>query len=122
LGRIGTDGAARISEFVLPTVAEQLRRDGPMEIGAFTVAAWIRFLNGKDDLGGELPFADAMGEPLREIARRAGPDPSPILRMQELFGDLPAAPRFADAVNGYLHGFYEQGARATLTRCLENAP
>lgn len=120
LGRIGTDGAARVTEFVLPTVAEQLQRGGPIAIGTFTVAAWIRFLNGQDDLGGELPFADAMGEPLREIARRAGADASPILSMQALFGDLIAAPRFTDAVNNFLQCFYEQGARETLTRCLKS--
>jgi mannitol 2-dehydrogenase len=120
LGRIGTDGAARITEFVLPTVAEELRRGGPIEIGAFTVAAWIRYLNGRDDNGEELPFADSRGESLREVARRAGPDASPLLGIQELFGDLAAVPRFADAVNRALRTFYEQGGRVALTRCLES--
>lgn len=120
LGRIGTDGAARITEFVLPTVAEELRRGGPVQIGAFTVAAWIRYLNGRDDNGEELPFADARGESLRELARRAGPDASPLLGIQELFGDLDMVSRFTEAVNHNLRVFYEQGARIALTRCLEN--
>lgn len=121
LGRIGTDGAARVTEFVLPTASEQWKRGGPITVAAFTVAAWIRFLNGRDDLGGELPFADALGEPLRETARQAGADAAPILSKTELFGSLGTEPRFADAVNRWLRSFYENGARATLTRCLENA-
>lgn len=120
LGRIGTDGSARVTEFVLPTAAEQLSQGGPIQIAAFTVAAWIRFLNGRDDLGGELPFADAMGESLREIARQAGPDASPFLSRPELFGRVSAAPRFTDAVRNFLRLFYEQGARMVLTRCLDS--
>ncbi len=121
LGRIGTDGSARVTEFVLPTVADQLHRGGPIQIAAFTVAAWIRFLAGRDDNGDELPFADAMGEPLREIARQGGADATAILSLQALFGaELPASPRFADDVKRTLRLFYEQGARAALTRCLES--
>jgi mannitol 2-dehydrogenase len=118
LGRIGTDGSARVTEFVLPTVREQLQRGGPIKVGAFTVAAWIRYLAGRDDLGGDLPFADAMGEPLRDAARRGGADPSSLLSLQELFGDLAAAPRFINEVGRTLRSFYEAGARATLTQCL----
>ncbi|GAB4460200.1 MAG: mannitol dehydrogenase family protein [Armatimonadaceae bacterium] len=121
LGRIGTDGSARIPEFVLPTAHEQAQLGGPVEIAAFTVAAWIRYLNGYDDRSEEMPFADALGEPLREMARRAGPDAAPILALHELFGsELIAHTPFTDAVQRTLHDLYTHGARLTLTRCLEN--
>ena len=118
LGRIGTDGSARIAEFVLPTVREQLQRNGPIEIGAFTVAAWIRHLGGKDDLGVDLPFADALGESLRRQARDSGANAAAFLSMRGMFGDLADEPTFIQAVSDTLTAFYELGGRETLARCL----
>lgn len=123
LGRIGTDGSARVSEFVLPTIREQLARDGPIDIGAFTVAAWIRCLGGRDDQGNEVPFADGMGEPLRELARRGGTDASSILSIKGLFGTgLVSSPTFVGRVNRFLRGFHDHGARPTLRACLDGFP
>jgi mannitol 2-dehydrogenase len=120
LGRIGTDGSARIAEFVIPTVREQARQSGPVQVGAFTVAAWIRFLSGKDDLGMDLPYIDRLGEELRDIARRGGADPTPILELKSLFGDaLSEMPAFTSEVRAVLRSFYKDGARRTLSRCLE---
>ena len=118
LGRIGTDGSARVVEFVLPTVSEQLQQGGSVGVGAFTVAAWIRYLAGRDDLGSDLPYSDPRGEALRETARRGGADASAMLSLQELFGSLGTSPVFAEAVGRSLRDFYEQGARAALTHCL----
>jgi mannitol 2-dehydrogenase len=119
LPRIGTDGSARVPEFVLPTVSEQLARGGPITVGAFTLAAWIRFLNGKDDTGAELPYADARGEDLRDRARRGGMDASPVLSIKGLFStDILSSQRFVDEVNRFLRSFCEHGARETLKACL----
>jgi mannitol 2-dehydrogenase len=120
LGRIGTNGSARIAEFVLPTAVEQLRRGGPVAVAAFTVAAWIRYLAGRDDQGDELPFADPLGEALREHARRGGSDASRVLSMRQVFGkEVIAYQRFADEVKASVQRFYGHGARATLKHCLE---
>lgn len=118
LGRIGTDGSARVTEFVLPTVREQLARNGPIEIGAFTVAAWIRYLGGRDDFGVELPFSDAMGESIRQLAKQGGADATPILSLRALFGELGQSQRFVSLVNDCLRSFYEKGARETLAKAL----
>lgn len=116
LARIGTDGSARIVEFVLTTISEQLQRGGPIRAGAFTVAAWIKFLAGKDDEGKELPYIDPLGEALRDRARHGGADASAILSMRELFGELGNTPRFVNEVNAALRGLYQDGARVTLAR------
>ncbi|MDB5297768.1 MAG: Mannitol dehydrogenase domain protein [Phycisphaerales bacterium] len=119
LGRISTDGSTRIAGFVLPTIAEQLVRGGPIHIGAFTVAAWIRHLSGRDDHGGELPFADPVADVLRERAAAGGADASAVLSIPELFGkNLSTSQRFVDEVNVSLRTFAERGARAALERCL----
>ena len=82
----------------------------------------IRHLVGRDDEGGELPFADPMGDTLRDRAGRGVADASAVLSIPQLFGeDLVTSRRFVDAVNAALRSFAERGARATLARCLEAA-
>lgn len=122
LGRIGTDGSARVAEFVVPTITENANREGPIAVGAFTVAAWIRFLNGRDDAGAELPYIDPLGEELRNLARKAGPDATAVLATKGLLSpDLAASDRFKAEVSSVLKSFYEVGARQTLQACLKRS-
>src|SRR6201995_5672369 len=82
LSRIGTEGAARIPKFVLPSIIEELERGGPIKLLSFTVATWFRYLNGKDDQGKELPIIDPMSKKLRERALEGGQDPQSLLSMR----------------------------------------
>ncbi len=117
LVRIATDASARISEFLLPTIREQAIADGPIGIGCFVVASWIRYLGGLDDLGNPMPIRDSRAAELQDRAIRCGPDPRGILSIRELFGDaLADHPRFIDEVGQALEGFHRDGARATLAR------
>ena len=120
LSRIGTEGSARIPKFVLPSIIEELERGGPIKLLSFTVASWFRYLNGKDDQGKELPIIDPMSKKLRERALEGGQDPQSLLSMREVFSEsLATSPRFVDQVRETLKSFYEQGARATLTKYIQ---
>jgi mannitol 2-dehydrogenase len=115
LVRIGTEGSARIPKFVLPSVLDQVSRGGPVKMAAFTVAAWFRYLAGKDDSGKDLTIIDPMKEKIVARAKKGGADAREMLSMHELFGDiLPASPVFVDEVSRALKSFYEKGAEATL--------
>ncbi len=115
LSRIGTEGSARIPKFVLPSVADILARGGSLKLHAFTVAAWFRYLTGKDDAGRELPLNDPMGEKLVAAARAGGKDPSRLLAMREVFSEsIATAPAFVTEVTRALASFYDKGAEATL--------
>ena len=82
---------------------------------AFTVAAWFRYLTGKDDNGNPMPINDPMEARLTETARRGGADASAMLGLRELFGDeLPKPNAFSEEVARALKSFYERGAKATL--------
>jgi mannitol 2-dehydrogenase len=119
LSRIGTEGSARIPKFVLPSVVEELERGGPIQMLSFTVAAWFRYLTGKDDQGKELPINDPMSKKLTERARAGGKDPQSLLSMREVFSEsLATSPRFVDQVREILESFYDKGARATLASAL----
>jgi mannitol 2-dehydrogenase len=116
LSRIGTEGSARITKFVLPSILDQLQRGGPIKLLSFTVAAWFRYLTGTDDQGREMPVIDPMKDKLMETARRGGRDPGAMLALSELFGeDLPKSKPFVDQVRETLGSFYDKGARVTLT-------
>lgn len=53
----------RIPGFVLPTVADNLASGGPIKVGALVVAAWAKYLLGKDDRGRDLtPIDDRLDE------------------------------------------------------------
>jgi len=114
LTRIGTEGSARIPKFVLPSIREQLERDGPITLLSFTVACWFRYLDGRDDQGHALTIIDPLSAVLQQRARAGGADPQALLSLHELFGDLAQAPRFAQQVAAQLQTLYRDGARAAL--------
>jgi mannitol 2-dehydrogenase len=113
--RIGSEGSVRIPKFVLPSILEQLARGGPIKMLSLTVATWFRYLAGSDEQGQALAIIDPMADKLREHARRGAADPSVLLGIRELFGEvLPRSQVFRAQVGHALRGLYEKGAKATL--------
>ena len=121
LARIGTEGSARIPKFVLPSIAEQLERGGPITLLSFTVACWFRYLNGQSDDGTALPLNDPHAAQLREHALRGGADACVLLSLRHLLGDLAEQPRFVAQVSDALVRLYRDGARAALGHVLGKA-
>ncbi|MBV8141104.1 MAG: mannitol dehydrogenase family protein [Verrucomicrobia bacterium] len=117
LSRIGIYGSSGIPKFVLPSIEEQLQRGGPLKLLSFTVASWFRYLKGLDDSGKEMPMLDPMAQTLRERAHAAGRDAGQLLGMREVFSEeLASSPVFVKQVSDTLNSFYEEGARSTLVR------
>jgi mannitol 2-dehydrogenase len=112
--RICMDGSAKIPKFVLPTVREQLVRNGPTRRLALVVASWCRYLTGTDERGGAIAIEDPMAETLSARARAAGHDASVFLSLDEIFGDLGQFPRFVTQVEEALDRLYDEGALATV--------
>ncbi len=117
LSRIGTEGSARIPKFVLPSVAEQLQRSGPIDRLSYTVASWFRSLSGQGDAGQTVPVIDPMEAKLRERAKEGGKDPGPLLAMREVFSaEVAENPAFRDRVTAWLRSLYDEGTQATLQK------
>ncbi len=115
LCRIGTDASTRMAKFVLPSIAGQAARGGPVRLLSLAVAGWLRCLLGTDERGRPIALADPLGPTLAALARRGGPDPAPLLGASEVFGkDLPAHAEFRAHLSEALRGLYQNGARATL--------
>ncbi|WP_332876451.1 mannitol dehydrogenase family protein [Massilia sp. S19_KUP03_FR1] len=121
LARIGTEGSARIPKFVLPSIREQLDANGPIAMLGFTVACWLRYLEGRADDGAAMPLNDPYADRLREHALRGGADPAELLSLREFFGELPDQPRFVAVVADHLARLYRDGARAALAHVLAGA-
>jgi mannitol 2-dehydrogenase len=119
LSRIGIYGSSGMPKFVLPSITEQLKRGGPIKLLSFTVACWLRYLNGQDEQGSTIIMKDPMAPQLRDIAQAAGKDPTPFLSLHDIFSEeLTHSPEFVSQVCAFLASFYERGARATLQEAI----
>lgn len=119
VARLCLDGSAKLPKFILPTIAEQLRRGGEIKRLCLGIAGWFRYLAGQDEQGRPIEINDPLGERLRAIAASAGDDPMPLLGVKEIFGEeLPGNARFVESIRGPLHSLYAQGARATMDSSL----
>lgn len=119
LARLCLNSSAKLPKWMLGSLHETLAQNGAIGFMAFTVAAWFRYLNGKDDNGQDLPLDDPMADILLERARSGGADPMPLFKLTELFGDLPQSSRFVEAVTTYLHQLYKSDTQTTLTKLLQ---
>jgi len=115
--RICMDGSAKLPKFVLPSIEEQLERGGPIRKLTLCVASWIRFLNGKDEDGKDIPINDPQAERLNKLAIECRENPEPFLACTDIFGDLGKSERFVTELKLLLKHLYENGAQATLKFC-----
>lgn len=116
--RICMDGSAKLPKFILPSIQEQLERNGPVHRLILCVASWLRFLSGKDEQGNEIPIVDPQSDRLKQVAGKAGRNPQIFLdELTDIFGDLRHSNRFKEELRRWLDSLYDKGARATLEEC-----
>ena len=111
--RICLDGSAKLPKFIFPSIAEQLERHGPISKLTLCVASWMRFLNGIDENGQNIPIVDPQAERLTKVAKQTR-DPRPLLAFTDIFGDLGQSERFVLELELLINSLYDRGARATL--------
>ena len=90
IARLCLDGSAKFPTMLLPTVAAQLERGGPIERAATAMAGWARYLGVVDPARQAL---DAGGDAARRHAAAALADPAAFLEYDAVF---PAAVRESD--------------------------
>ncbi|MGB3491585.1 MAG: mannitol dehydrogenase family protein [Elainellaceae cyanobacterium] len=119
LSRLCLNSSAKLPKWMLGSLYETLAQNASVTFMSFTVAAWFRYLNGKDDQGRDLPIDDPMADALSKRAQSGGSDPMPLLSLTEIFGSLPQSPRFVEAVTQHLHHLYESDTQTTLAKLLQ---
>ncbi|PSN17970.1 mannitol dehydrogenase [filamentous cyanobacterium CCP5] len=119
LARLCLNSSDKLPKFALGSVRDQLQQDSSIDYLSLTVAAWFRYLQGKDDQGQEMVIDDSMTDALTERAKTGGKDPRPLLSLSQIFGDLAQSSRFVEAVAHHLNQLSELGAEKTLRQLLQ---
>jgi fructuronate reductase len=119
--QIAMDGSQKLPQRLLNTARARLAAGAACDHVALAVAAWMRYVAGRDERGAAIDVRDPLAPRLAAIARDAGPDPRALadayLAVREVFGDdLPRQPRFEAAVGRSLASLCEHGSRATVER------
>lgn len=114
LARLVVDGSDRIPKFLLPVLRRQLETGGEIRRCALVLAAWSRFLEGRDEHGDPTPIVDPRSAELIEAARAEHAAPGAFLDHRPVFGDLGADARLRGAFVACRASLIERGARATV--------
>jgi len=113
--RLCSHGSAKVPKFVLPSISEHLERFGTVPKGlALVVAGWLRFLEGTDERGEEIPIEDDMAETLRESLR-----PGDGQLPERIFGELARNESFVEEVKLMQSRLRLQGVREMLKEVLQ---
>ena len=117
--QIAMDGSQKLPQRLLGTIRDRLAAGAPFARLALGVAAWMRYVTGRDERGQPIDVRDPLAERLARIAAQAGSDAAALapalLSVREVFGDdLPRNPVFATAVTEALRRLLDVGARRSV--------
>ena len=112
--RLCLDGSNRQPKFIVPTIADRLRADAPIDGLALASALWCRYCEGTSESGRSIAPNDPAWERLTAIARASREDPSAWLAMGDVYGGLGADERLRAAFAGALGTVRRDGTAAAL--------
>jgi mannitol 2-dehydrogenase len=112
--RLGTDGADRIAQFLLPVVRDRQDRGLTSPWSAAIVASWAAFARGLDAGGAPIDFTERQRDLVDEAVRRQRGDPAGFLTVTKIFGDLGEDAEFARQFTAVYRDITEHGAGYAL--------
>lgn len=108
VSRICSESSAKLPKFVIPTIQENLRNGGDIEIATLLIAAWCYYSDKQTDQNGQaLEIIDAMADTLHLAAKNTAEDALSFLRVEEVFGNLINNQTFTDSYTALVKRFYE---------------
>jgi mannitol 2-dehydrogenase len=121
LARQVVDGSERIPKFLLPVLRAQLAEGGPIDHVTLVIAAWSRYLEGRNEIGQPIQVTDRRAARLRDAVAREATRPGALLDVVEIFGDLGGSPRFRSRYLDLRGALAEHGAVGTMQRLNRSA-
>ena len=116
--QIAMDGSQKLPQRLLGTIAERLAAGRPIPCLALAVAAWMRYVGGRDEAGQPIDVVDPLADRLKVIAATAGGDAATLVDhyagIEEIFGTLGRRADFRAAVAGALAALQQLGARRAV--------
>jgi mannitol 2-dehydrogenase len=121
LTRIFSESSAKIPKFLLPTINDQLKINGPIHRGALIIAAWCRYFELAEEKGYINEIQDELHAVLLEKAKesRAGDELS-FLKIESIFGELATNKRFIKSYIPVLDGLRKYGIREMIKKLDEH--
>ncbi|HEY0212545.1 MAG TPA: mannitol dehydrogenase family protein [Paenirhodobacter sp.] len=116
--RLCLDGSNRQPKFIVPTIADRLKRGLAVEGLALESALWCRYCAGVTDSGQVIEPNDPNWDHLTRVAQAAKTDPGAWLGMAEIYGETGQNPALAVPFARWLRMLWDQGTEATLTAYL----
>jgi mannitol 2-dehydrogenase len=112
IARLCVDGSAKFATFLVPTVAQQLELDGPIDRSATALAGWARYLAVVDPA--QQAF-DSSADEARRHAAAAVDDPVAFLEFGAVFGPaLRESARFRTRFAAAYHRIVDHGPLAAM--------
>jgi mannitol 2-dehydrogenase len=112
IARLCLDGSAKFPTFLIPTIAAQLERGGPVERAATALAGWARYLGVVDPAAQAF---DAGGDAARRHAANALADPVAFLEYDAVFPEaLRTSSQFRDTFAAAYRRIADDGPLAAM--------
>lgn len=114
--QIAMDGSQKLPPRFLAIVRDNLAAGRPVRLSALAVAAWMRYVGGKDENGKPIAVQDPLANQLQAAAQgEAAGIVDRLLDMRAIFGDeLPRCERFRSELIAALERLQQIGSRAAV--------
>jgi fructuronate reductase len=125
--QLARNGSQSLHRLILEPLQERLNRGLGIEPHVIVVAAWIRYLMGRNELQENLDMYDPLLEDLTQAIGKAGVEARSLVGMlvgfREIFGtDLPDNRVFIHSLTGAVHSLRTYGVLASLAAIHSTEP
>lgn len=117
--RLCFDGSNRQPKFILLSLADALKRGGPIDGLALSSALWCRYCAGTTEAGETVEPNDPVWEDLTRAAAEAKDRPEAWLEQRAIYGDLGRDATFREAFSRWLGRLWTEGTEETLRAYLD---
>jgi mannitol 2-dehydrogenase len=119
IARLCLDGSNRQPKFILPSIADRLRRGETINGLALVSALWCRYCGGSTESGKAIAPNDTSWDRLTAAATVARNNPLAFLEMSDIFGEVGRTPVFKERFAASLNSLWTNGVATTLQRYLD---
>lgn len=112
--RLCLDGSNRQPKFIIPSIADNLKKSNSITGLTLVSALWCRYCYGINDSGQVIEPNDPNWQRLQDQARKAKSTPTAWLEMKDIYGDTADSPLFVNQFSTWLMMLWDQGVQMTL--------
>lgn len=110
LSRICLESSSKVATFLIPTLLENLNREGKIECATLVLAAWCYYSDKQVNRNGKkLDITDVMADELHKAAQQTAEDPLAFLQLASIFGEVKLHNRFVIEYQKQIEVLYAHG-------------